>query len=330
VMTAGSTLAAVLLALWAHVESLGGLYALWIGLGLALAGILYEPVFAVITLRFPDSYQTRITALTLVGGFASTLFVPLTEWAIEALGWREALSLLAACNLLLCIPVHAWALGGGGSLPSAGAPRHSPRAGPGEDTVRRALRSPVFWSLAVSFTGYYTAFSALSFHLVPLLSDRAMPMATVIAAVALIGPSQVAGRIALLTLRGSLSARGAGRVATLILPAGILLELMLPDSSAALFGFVILLGVANGIITIVRGTAVPQLMWREGYGAINGMLSLPANVARGAAPWGAALLWSMARGYDAVLWAAFAACCMAAAAFWVASSPRAARPDAAP
>ena len=90
-MALGSVLATLLLAAWAFVESLIAFYAIWLGLGFALAATLYEPVFAVVTRIFPDSYRSRITALTLVGGFASTVFVPLTQLFISTLGWRDAL-----------------------------------------------------------------------------------------------------------------------------------------------------------------------------------------------------------------------------------------------
>ena len=132
--------------------------------------------------------------------------------------WHRALAALALCNAAICVPIHLWVLRGSGSrrLPetgplrpqeaapslqgsasrgghSAGEARHARQSEEG-GAVRRALRSRVFWALALCFTFYYTAFSALSFHLIPLLSDRAVPMTTIIAAVALIGPAQVLGR----------------------------------------------------------------------------------------------------------------------------------------
>jgi hypothetical protein len=56
-------------------------------------------------------------------------------------------------------------------------------------------------------------------------------------------------------------------------------------------------------------------MWREGYGAINGALTVPGNIAKALAPFGAAALWSAAGGYDAVLWAIFGCGAVAALLF---------------
>ena len=318
-MTLGSVLATLLLAAWAYVESLFGLYAIWIGLGLALAATLYEPVFAVVTRIFPDSYRSRITALTLVGGFASTVFIPLTQVFISAWGWRDALLALALCNALIALPVHAFLLRDAPEPAAPAAPADREDA-PGEhDALRRALRHPAFWGLAVCFTAYYAAFSALSFHIIPLLIERAVPIATIVAAVAVVGPAQVAARLVLFAARGRLTTALTGRLATIMFPLSALLLIAFPASVIALFVFAACYGAANGTVTIVRGTAVPDFMWREGYGAINGALTLPANVARAVAPFIAALLWAAGGNYDVVLWSVFAAGCAAAFAFWYAS-----------
>ncbi|MBI4206542.1 MAG: MFS transporter [Betaproteobacteria bacterium] len=321
-MTLGSALATVLLAAWSAIESLALLYVIWIGLGLALAATLYEPVFAVLTRTFPETYRARITALTLIGGFASTVFIPLTQLFISEFGWRNALLALAVCNAAICVPLHAFLLRAepGHTTRAAGSGGGSARAE--ENILRRALRHPAFWGLAVCFTAYYAAFSALTFHIIPLLAERAVPIATIVAAVAVVGPAQVAGRLVLFAARGRLSASFAGRLATLMFPLSVVFLIAFPSSLAALFVFAACYGAANGIMTIVRGTAVPDLMWREGYGAINGALTLPSNVARAIAPFVAALIWKAGSNYDAVLWSILAAGFAAALAFWYASVRR--------
>jgi predicted MFS family arabinose efflux permease len=180
------------------------------------------------------------------------------------------------------------------------------------------MRTPVFWGLMVCFIAYYATFSALAFHIVPMLTDRGFATATIVGIVAVIGPAQVAGRVLLLVLGRHVRTATVGRVVMFAFPLSALLLIFLPYSLPALFVFAVLYGVANGIMTIVRGTAVPDLMWREGYGAINGALSLPSTVAKAASPFAAALLWSWSGGYEAVLWAICAGGAIAVAAFWFA------------
>ena len=323
VMTAGSLLGAALLLAWSQIHSLVGFYLLWLGLGLALSATLYDPVFAVVTRRFPHSYRTRITALTLIGGFASTVFIPLTKLFIDTLGWRHALVALALCNILICLPIHFWLLddrGPGAEAPSEPGPSVVELKRIGEEAMRRALRHRVFWSLAICFTAYYATFSAMTFHLIPLLGERGVAGDIIVATYATIGPAQVAGRIIVFSLRRVLSSANAGRLAFAALPVSVLILLAFPGETPALFAFAILYGLGNGVVTVVRGTAVPDLMWREGYGAINGALALPSNVARAVAPFGAAWIWSISNAYPPVLWMIFFGAIAAAAGFWLAAS----------
>jgi MFS family permease len=110
VLTAGSLLASVMLVLWSQAASLVTLFAAWVGLGVSMAATLYDPVFAILTRDFPRSFRAKITLVTLVAGFASTVFIPLTQELVDALGWRHALLVLAAINACVCLPIHWLAL----------------------------------------------------------------------------------------------------------------------------------------------------------------------------------------------------------------------------
>lgn len=318
VMTLGSAIGVAMLVAWSQVADIAVLYLVWIGIGIAMAATLYEPAFVVLTRLFFHSFRTKITLVTLVGGLASTVFIPLIQLFIDTFGWRDALLALALILALVCLPVHAFMLRDAQAFSPAAAADVPPVLG--RAAVRRAMRTPVFWWLMVCFVAYYATFSALAFHLVPMLTDRGFDAALIVGALAVIGPSQVAGRILLLTLARRVRTAAVGRVVMLAFPVAALILIFAPDSMPALFVFAVLYGVANGIMTIVRGTAVPDLLWREGYGAINGALSLPATVAKAASPFVAALLWSWSGGYDTVLWAIFIGGAIAVIAFWSATS----------
>ena len=111
-MTLGAVLAGAGFLLWSRAASLPVLYAAWAVLGAAMATTLYEPAFNVLTKRFPAQYREGITALTLVGGFASTLSFPAVAWLLTLLDWRGALQVIGLVLLLGVAPLHAWALRG--------------------------------------------------------------------------------------------------------------------------------------------------------------------------------------------------------------------------
>lgn len=324
-MTAGTLLGVAMLIAWSQVTDIIVFHAIWIGVGFAQAATLYEPAFVVLTRIYHQSFRTKITIMTLLGGLASTVFIPLIQLLIDTFGWRPALLMLAAIVAVSCLPVHAFLLRDrdAGPVPSASSPLLL-----GKAAVKKAMRTPVFWGLMVCFIAYYATFSALAFHIVPMLTDRDFPTTTIVGIVAVIGPAQVAGRVLLLVLGRHVRTAAVGRVVMFAFPASALLLIFLPYSLPALFAFAVLYGVANGIMTIVRGTAVPDLMWREGYGAINGALSLPSTVAKAASPFAAALLWSWSGGYEAVLWAICVGGAIAVAAFWFATHAAARRQGA--
>ena len=60
-----------------------------------MACVLYEAAFTVVTKWFRARRRQALTAVTLVGGFASFVFSPLSNWLIDVQGWRQALITLA-------------------------------------------------------------------------------------------------------------------------------------------------------------------------------------------------------------------------------------------
>ncbi len=149
-----------------------------------------------------------------------------------------------------------------------------------------------------------------------------MPIATIVGAVAVVGPAQVSARLVQFAAQDKLTTALAGRIATIVFPLAVLLLIVFPHSVVALFVFAAAYGAANGAVTIVRGTAVPDFMWREGYGAINGALTF-IDTLHWRHMWVvAALIWAAGGNYDGVLWAIFGAGCVATLAFWHASTTR--------
>jgi predicted MFS family arabinose efflux permease len=317
-MAGGSLLGGLLLLAWSQIGSLWALYPLMAGIGLAQAMNLYEPAFAVIVRRVGTEARQGITTLTLWGGFASTVFVPLIQFLLDHRSWRETLMILGLIMLAVCVPLHLAVIGQG--RPTLPAPPGDAAPLQGRLAVRWAIKQPVFWALAVTFTFYYGIFSGLTYHLYPLLLEGHFDTATVVGTIAIIGPAQVGSRIVMWLSGAHRSIRAIGVVTVAALPVAVLLLMVLPSAFASLAIFAALLGGANGIMTILRGVSVPEMLTREAYGAINGALAVPSTIARAISPLAAALLWSATGTYDAVLIVALAGFGCSAAAFWFAAA----------
>lgn len=318
-MATGSVLGGLLMFGWAEITNLWSLYLLFAGIGLVQAMTLYEPAFAVVARRYGTESRRGITALTLWGGFASTVFVPLTQFLLNHLGWRDALMTLGAINLMFCVALHLAVIDPGADRGAVSAPSGpGPRALAGREAVRWALGKPAFWALLISFTVYYGTFSAMTYHLYPLLLERGFDTTTVVAGIAIIGPAQVAGRIAMWVFARERSVRAVGGATVIAFPIGVLL-LFLPSSFATLALFGIVYGAANGIMTIVRGIAVPEMLTRDAYGAINGFLVAPGTAARALGPVIGALLWSAGGSYHLFLLVTLGGSLLVALSFGIAA-----------
>ena len=301
-MTGGSLLSAVLFLVWSRVDSLPVFYALWIGLGACQAVILYEPAFAVITRVYGPRYKQAILLMTFLGGLASTFGIPFSQLLIERIGWRPTLQVLAA--IMAAVAVMHWLFVPGPqeeAVPIA-APKPHVEGARKKSPLAAAVRVPAFWGLVVAFAGYGLAFSAMSFHLIPLLDDRGVPIATVMAIIALIGPMQVVGRVLLMAGQRHISTIQLGALVYFAFPIAMTMLALGISDVYGLILFAIIYGVANGLVTILRGMSVPEFIGPEGYGVVSGALTMPTNVMRAVGPLAASLAWGAFGGYTPVLW----------------------------
>lgn len=141
IMSLGSLAAGTLFLAWSQVSALSIFFAITAGLGALQAALLYEPAFAVIARHNGGGARGAITALTLWGGFASTVFIPLTQLMLDQFDWRGALIGLGLINLA-CAALYWLVIGQekktSPSFTAASLPQN-------DHALREALRSPVFW-----------------------------------------------------------------------------------------------------------------------------------------------------------------------------------------
>lgn len=297
-MTCGSLGAGCLLIAWSHVQSLLAFFALWMALGVCMACVLIETIFAIVNQHFGEDVRRGITAVTLVTGFSGTVFVPLIGTLEPALGWRSALLVLAAFNFFVCAPLH-WIFA------PPWAPAHGSRGGSlgseGRRVLAARLRSPVFWGLVLWYTSYSLTASSVLFQFVPLLRVQGVPNHEIYLAFALIGPVQVGARIFLVTLGRNASIARLGAVTTLLVPLALVLIIILPVGVGSACVFSALFAAGHGITTILRGAAPAEWLGRNYYARTMGAIALPMAIAMALAPLWTASVWE-ATGTPAVVW----------------------------
>ena len=108
---------------------------------------------------------------------------------------------------------------------------------------------------------------------------------------------QVLGRLLLYFFEHRFDLHVANRIIPLLIP--LALAALIAGASSPVGGllFVLLYGLGNGMLTIVKGTAIAQYVNREHVASLNGALGLPQAVARAIAPLLLGVLWSREAGY---------------------------------
>ncbi len=193
-------------------------------------------------------------------------------------GWRATYLYYGLAQLLVCLPLHLLLA----QRRAARAPQ-APKAQP-DLTLQQALRHPAFWSLAYAFAANSFIFSAMSVHLIPVLSSYGHDLATVVFMAALIGPMQVAGRVGEMLFARHTRPQTVGKLTFGLLPAALLALMFFGQHQPAVALFCIMYGLSNGILTIVRGTVPQVLFGARNYGAISGAMAGPALFAKAAGP----------------------------------------------
>lgn len=316
-MALASVLGGGALILLATAEGPFAYFAAWILLGVAMSGALYDPAFAAITAAFGSEYRRGITFLTLVAGFASTLFIPLAQLAVGQLGWRSALVVLGVGQILVGLPLHWFGIPAG----AAGAERSIGASPSPPSSLRQLARETCdarFLGLALWFSGHAAAATGLVFLLIPLLQSRNVPTPTILQAVALLGPMQVLGRFALTAWGGNFAALAVGRWAMAALLGGVAVLVLLPWTLVTLAAFTSLFGLGNGVLTIVRGTVVAEFFGRARYAEFNGALAAPGILAKAGAPLLLGALWSATGAPGSVTLACAALLLVSGAGLWLA------------
>jgi Major Facilitator Superfamily len=279
VMSIGSLLAALGLALIVYADHPAAYLAVWMLLGVATAATLYDPAFATLGRIFGIAARRPITALTLAGGFASTVSWPVTHLLLNAVGWRGTYLVYAAVLALVAAPLHAFAL----PRTRADAAARSDQPAQAPITVLPPTGWP-FLLVAAAFAAYAFVPSGLSAHLLAIFARAGIDAATVVAIGALFGPAQVAARICELMVARRIHPLFVARFAVAMLLAAFALLALFGLSVPTAAAFAVMFGMANGLLTIARGAVPLALFGAAGYGHLMGRIGGPYLVMQAIAP----------------------------------------------
>ena len=279
VMTIGSLIGALGLFLIVHAAQPVAYYAVWMVLGVAMAANLYDSAFATLGRIFGFSARRPITALTLAGGFASTVSWPVTHFLIESVGWSGTYLVYALLLACVAAPLHAFA------LPRTRFEADVPTSDGQEQPIKvLPPHGLIFILVASAFASYAFVPSGLSAHLLAIFTRTGIDAGTVVWIGALFGPAQVGARLIEFTFGRNLHPLWVVRFALSALLCAFVMLALLGISTGTAAAFALMFGGANGLVTITRGAVPLALFGASGYGRLMGRLAAPFLLVQSAAP----------------------------------------------
>ena len=180
-MTTGSVIGTLLIFSLAYINSLPLFYIVWAFLGMTAAMVFYEPSFVIVARWFTRFRPRALAMITFAAGFASTIFLPLTDYLIRHFGREQAWMLLALILGTITIPLHGFVLrrspesmglvADGIVLKRVGTNGGEDTAVPPAITVQQAVRQATFWWFALAFGLAMLSNNAIRIHFIPFLVD---------------------------------------------------------------------------------------------------------------------------------------------------------------
>ena len=315
IFTGGAMFGAVLLALLCVVTEYWQFLCVWIGLGVAMSGTLYEACFAVLVRSTGDRARRAITIVSIVAGLAGTVAFPSAHLLTGALGWRGAVLVFAGAVGAVAVPL-IWSACRRAETQAA---MHAPQPSASAAQAMAVAGRPVFWLLAAAVFLAALDHGMLISHVLPILDDRGIDAGLAVLAASCIGPMQVAGRLMLMaTDRFASTVAASTGCFAMMAVAGVCL-LNAGAAPAFLAGFVVLQGAGIGIASVMRPVVTAELLGRRNFGVVSGMIGLMHMGGYALGPSVSAMVWAWG-GYDRVIVLAVGAAIAATAALLAAWS----------
>jgi len=348
-MAAGAVATSAGVALWSSVTTYPMYVTSWLVMGAGMTFVLYEATFTAMVRHAPARRRQGLLVISFLGAVSSTAFMPVIELLVRADGWRQALLVLAAANLVTITPLILFAVPRGvtvlapertvgsaqgvdlSSDPSepalqVDAPDDAPRASSGGSAGSAdgsMLRDRVLRRIGIATLLGDAPVYAVSVHVVAYLivSGRSTAFAATMGG--LVGVAKLVGRVGVGLLVGRVGSYVLLLSGYLLVGVGLLLPLLPVDAPLDIV-MALAFGVGAGAQTVTRPMYVSDLYGTVGFGRTFGRISRIGRFSMALAPGLVGVLVTATGGYT-VAWTAMAIGSLLAARALPSGSSEAAR-----
>lgn len=287
VLRIGLALAVAGLLLLSQADTLWMVYAAYVLLGVAMASLLYETAFGLVTRAVADEHQRlgALSTVTIFGGLASTVFLPVLAWSSETYGWRA--------TGLGCIPA---LLLSGIVLERFVVPTLVPfeRIDEMHDPADPVVVADGTIGFSLVFVTCTVSAMSLAVLLIPKLHATGASSLWAASALGAFGVAQLPGRIWLSRIGGQASLRWLTTVPLTTMVVGLFLLALATSVPLAFLG-VALFGFGSGLMTLARPWLVQKRFGVAHAGRVNGRIARHQGLARAVGP--VAAVWISGTGH---------------------------------
>jgi len=279
VLAGSSAVFAVGLALLAVTTNVFVYAAAWVVIGFGGALGLSAPTYTAVVEREGPNAKRVIAVLMLFTGLSATIFWPVLSVFNAAFGWRLTFAACAALQLLVCLPLHLFALPEPAATTAKDAAAEMPPL-----VLSAAARRRAFLLIA----GATTLSTFVTFGIAPTLIEVFRQSGASPAFALQLGSARGVIGISARGLDFALGRRGnpvisaAAGIGMMLI--GFILMLTIPASAPLLIVFILLYGFGSGVMAVARALLPLSVFSAREYGLQAARLSLPQSLANAAAP----------------------------------------------
>ena len=234
----------------------------WLLMGPAQAMIYYEPAYVAIDQwSSPIDRARTLATITLIGGLAGIVFIPLTAWLVTAIEWRYTAALLGLAVLIV-----------GGSTALFALPRWSSRSVEASSRVRLAtpvLRDVRFVLYTVALMLLLLSTQGVITHRVARFEEVGFSLSAVAAWAAVASALSLPGRWVAPRLAERFGATRVQAIIAVVVAASVAL-MVEGTSTAHMIGHFFLFGLAFGALIPLRAMVMGRWFSGPTYGRIMG------------------------------------------------------------
>jgi len=271
-MSVGSFCVFVCFICLSQIESSLGYFISLVALEIVFLLVVYEAAFVALTRHYGSHARPAISKITLMGGFASTLFWPLISWLIQQIGWQHTYVLLGFLHLFICLPLHWFVIDSQDEIAKKPVEELSNDSEPPSGIKIKNRRKVelliafVFGSMAFTMTSIHT-------HIFSILEQLSVEQKFALLASTLIGPTQVIARFIEMTFGQKLSSTWIGVIGASAMFLGVS-SLLITGTMHVEFVllFAIFFGIGQGLKNIVEGAIPLQIFGKANYGTTTGRI----------------------------------------------------------